>query len=105
MRVGKDTVVVVTGASGGVGRATVRLLAERGARIGLLARGRDGLEAAKREVQERGGQALIVPTDVSQFEQVQEAAEVTERTFGGRSPGAGFVAFMLAAKRGLGVRL
>jgi short-subunit dehydrogenase len=82
MRVGHDTVVVVTGASGGVGRATARLLATRGAKVVLLARGRDGLEGTKRDVESRGGQALVVPTDVSQFEQVQAAAERAEREFG-----------------------
>jgi short-subunit dehydrogenase len=82
MRVGKNTVAVVTGASGGVGRATVRLLAERGASIVLLARGKEGLEGARRDVEERGGRALAVPTDVSKFEQVEAAAEAAEKEFG-----------------------
>ncbi len=82
MRVDENTVVVITGASGGVGRATARLLAERHANIVLLARGRDGLEAAKGEVEARGGQALAVPTDVSNFEQVKAAADAALRTFG-----------------------
>ena len=54
-------VVVITGASAGVGRATARRFAEDGARIGLIARGRHGLEAAKREVEARGGRALVLP--------------------------------------------
>jgi len=82
MRVGKETVVVITGASGGVGRATARLLAARGASIALLARGREGLEGARREVEERGGRALVLPTDVSQAEQVEAAAAATERELG-----------------------
>jgi NAD(P)-dependent dehydrogenase (short-subunit alcohol dehydrogenase family) len=82
MRVGKDTVVVITGASGGVGRATARLLAERGASIALLARGREGLEGARREVEERGGRALVLPTDVSRAEQVDAAAAAAEHEFG-----------------------
>ncbi len=69
--IGPNTVVVITGASGGVGRATERLLAQKRARIVLLAQGKDGLEGAKREVEDRGGQALAIPTDVSQFEQVE----------------------------------
>ncbi len=82
MRVGKDTVVVITGASGGVGRATARLLAQRGAKLALLARGREGLEGARRDVEERGGRALVLPTDVSRAEEVEAAAEATERELG-----------------------
>ncbi len=82
MRIGNKTVVVITGASGGVGRATARLLGERGAKVVLLARGREGLEGAKRDVESRGGQALVVPTDVSNFEQVRAAADAAEHEFG-----------------------
>lgn len=74
--------VVITGASAGVGRAAVRAFAERGARIGLLARGRDGLEGARREVEAAGGQALVLPTDVSDPAQVEAAAAQVEATFG-----------------------
>ena len=82
MIVGRNTVVVITGASGGVGRATARLLATRGAKIALLARGKEGLEGARREVEARGGQAIAIPTDVSQFDQMQSAADAIERKFG-----------------------
>lgn len=82
MQIGNGTVAVITGASGGVGRATARLLGERGAKVALLARGREGLEGAKRDVESRGGQALVIPTDVSNFEQVQAAADATEHEFG-----------------------
>src|ERR1700684_4444372 len=82
MVVGPDTVAVVTGASGGVGRAAVRMLAERGAKIALLARGRDGLEGAKREVEALGARALAIPTDVSNFEQMDAAADTAERELG-----------------------
>ena len=57
--------VVITGASAGVGRATVRALAGPGKCIGLLARGKAGLEAAAREVEAAGGKALVLPTDVA----------------------------------------
>ena len=75
-------VVVITGASAGVGRATAREYAKLGARIGLLARGKDGLEAARREVDELGGQALAIPTDVADAEQVESAARQVEERFG-----------------------
>jgi NAD(P)-dependent dehydrogenase (short-subunit alcohol dehydrogenase family) len=79
---GQPEVVVITGASAGVGRATVRAFARRGARIGLLARGRDGLEGARRDVEALGSKALVLPTDVADAEQVEQAAEAVEREFG-----------------------
>ncbi len=75
-------VVVVTGASAGVGRATVRLFAEHGARIGLLARGKEGLEGAKADVERLGGQAIAIQTDVADPEQVEAAAAAVEEQFG-----------------------
>src|SRR3954471_17323875 len=75
-------VVVITGASGGIGRATARRFAQDGARIALLARGQAGLEARAREVEERGGQALVLPTDVADADQVEAAAQATESEFG-----------------------
>jgi len=75
-------VAVITGASAGVGRATVRAFARRGARVGLLARGHDGLEAARREVEEAGGRAVAVPTDVADAEAVEAAAEAIEHELG-----------------------
>lgn len=79
---GKPEVVVITGASAGVGRATVREFAKRGAWIGLLARGHDGLEAARHEVEEAGGRALVLPTDVSDARQVELAATAVEAGLG-----------------------
>jgi NAD(P)-dependent dehydrogenase (short-subunit alcohol dehydrogenase family) len=75
-------VVVVTGASAGVGRATAREFAKHGARVGLLARGRDGLEGARRDVEEAGGHALMIPTDVADAGQVEAAAALVEEMFG-----------------------
>ncbi len=77
-------VVVITGASAGVGRATVRAFAGRspGVRIGLLARSGDGLEGARREVEEAGGRALAVPTDVADPGQVEAAARRVEEELG-----------------------
>src|SRR6185312_9708222 len=78
----KTEVVVITGASAGVGRATVRRFAQDGACIGLLARGVDGLEGAKQEVEAAGGRALVLPTDVADPNQVEAAADAVEREFG-----------------------
>jgi short-subunit dehydrogenase len=75
-------VVVITGASGGVGRAIVREFARHGAHIGLLARGREGLEGAKRDVEALGGKALAIPTDVADAEAVDEAASRVEEELG-----------------------
>lgn len=75
-------VVVITGASAGVGRATARAFAQRGARIGLLARGRDGLEAARREIEDAGGQALTLPVDVADAKAIEAAADSVEESFG-----------------------
>jgi NAD(P)-dependent dehydrogenase (short-subunit alcohol dehydrogenase family) len=83
MRKGRrPEVVVVTGASAGVGRATVRAFARQGAHIGLLARGSDGLEAARAEVEAAGGKALVLPTDVANDAQVEAAAAAVEEAFG-----------------------
>src|SRR5579884_1323950 len=75
-------VVVITGASAGVGRAAVRRFAREGARIGLLARGHGGLEAACADVEQLGGRALAVSTDVADAAQVESAAQTIEREFG-----------------------
>jgi len=76
-------VVVVTGASAGVGRATAReLAAKHHARIGLIARGRAGLEGAAREVREAGGEGLVLPCDVSDAQAVERAASEVEERFG-----------------------
>jgi NAD(P)-dependent dehydrogenase (short-subunit alcohol dehydrogenase family) len=75
-------IVVITGASAGVGRATARAFGRRGAKVGLIARGREGLEAAKREIESDGGEAIVLPLDVSDENAVEQAAAEVERTFG-----------------------
>lgn len=79
---GRGEVVVITGASAGVGRAATRAFAERGAAVGLLARGTDGLEAARRDVEARGGRAVIAPCDVADANQVEAAAAQIEEELG-----------------------
>ena len=75
-------VVVITGASAGVGRATVRRFSRSKASIALIARGEDGLEGARREVEEAGGKALVRPCDVADHDAVERAAERIEATLG-----------------------
>jgi short-subunit dehydrogenase len=69
-----DQVVAVTGASSGVGRAIARAFGAAGAKVGLIARGMDGLDACAAEIRQAGGEALILPADVAVENEVQRAA-------------------------------
>jgi NAD(P)-dependent dehydrogenase (short-subunit alcohol dehydrogenase family) len=75
-------VVVVTGASAGIGRATVREFARHKARIALIARDPERLEAARAEAEQLGAQAIAIPADTADFNQVEAAAERVERELG-----------------------
>jgi NAD(P)-dependent dehydrogenase (short-subunit alcohol dehydrogenase family) len=75
-------VVVVTGASAGIGRATAVAFARRGNRVALLARGEKGLAGAAAEVRAAGGAALVVPVDVADADAVEAAADQVERELG-----------------------
>jgi NAD(P)-dependent dehydrogenase (short-subunit alcohol dehydrogenase family) len=79
---GHAPVVVVTGASAGVGRAIAREFAGRGWRVALLARGLDGLKGAAADVQRLGSEALVLPTDVADEAQVEAAAAAVEAKWG-----------------------
>lgn len=78
----KNEVVVVTGASAGLGRAIARHFGSHGASVGLLARGVDGLEGAKKEIERAGGKALVLPTDIADADAVEKAAAGVEQEFG-----------------------
>lgn len=81
-RNGAPRVVVVTGASAGVGRAAARAFGRERAHVGLVARGQDGLDGAKHEIEAAGGRAICLPVDVSDADAVNNAAETVEREFG-----------------------
>jgi NAD(P)-dependent dehydrogenase (short-subunit alcohol dehydrogenase family) len=78
----KHEVVVITGASAGVGRATAHEFARHGASIGLIARGTERLEATREEVETLGGRALVLPCDVANPEQVEDSAAEVEAKLG-----------------------
>lgn len=78
----RQKVVVVTGASAGVGRATVMEFAKKRYKIGLIARGVEALNEVKSEVEELGGEALVIPADVADAQQMEQAAAQVEEVFG-----------------------
>ena len=78
----RSEVVVVTGASAGIGRAIVQRFAREGADVGLIARGEAGLAGAKRDVEAAGGQAVIAVADVADSEQMEAAAQRIEDELG-----------------------
>lgn len=78
----RTPVVVVTGASAGLGRAIAHAFAKRGAKVGLLARNPEALAAAKQECEDLGGEAMFIPTDVSDAEAVERAANRIEQELG-----------------------
>jgi NAD(P)-dependent dehydrogenase (short-subunit alcohol dehydrogenase family) len=78
----QEQTVVITGASGGIGRATARLFGERGARVVLIARGQAGLDGAAADVAGAGGKPLVIAADVADYAQVAAAARQAEEHFG-----------------------
>lgn len=79
---GTRGVVVVTGGSGGVGRAAVRELANRGWAVAVLARGRAGVEAAAAEARRAGQRALALSVDVADLHALETAAQTVESELG-----------------------
>jgi NAD(P)-dependent dehydrogenase (short-subunit alcohol dehydrogenase family) len=75
-------VVVITGASAGVGRALARAYGARGASVGLIARGVDGLDGARADVERAGGRARVLPADVADAAKIEDAAAAVEDAFG-----------------------
>lgn len=78
----RSEVVVITGASAGVGRAAAREFGRQGASVGLISRNQQRLETAKREIEEAGGHALVLPLDVADANAMESAAERVERELG-----------------------
>jgi short-subunit dehydrogenase len=78
----KSEVVVITGATAGVGRAVAREFGRRRACVGLIARGADGLAATRREIEAAGGQALELAVDVADAQKMAAAADEVAKTFG-----------------------
>ena len=77
-----EQVVVVTGASGGIGRAVAQAFGARGAKVALLARGELGLQGAASDVKAAGGTALTIPVDTADHKQLEAAAQQVEQELG-----------------------
>ncbi len=77
----KDKVVIITGASTGIGKETALLFAQHGAKVVAAARSRDKLVALKKEIEDKGGNCSVVPTDVSREEEVKNLIQQTAQTY------------------------
>src|SRR5918993_1325841 len=78
-----EQIVVLTGASSGIGLATARELAERGATLVLVSRNQEALDALAAECRARGREALAIRADVGRNEDLERVGQLTTETFGG----------------------
>ncbi len=79
----QNKIVLITGASSGIGRATALRLANLGAQVGLAARDSERLASVAAEIAKKGGKSLVIPTDVTEAEKCQSAVNQTVEEFGG----------------------
>jgi NAD(P)-dependent dehydrogenase (short-subunit alcohol dehydrogenase family) len=79
----QNKIVVITGASAGIGRATAVEFARHGWRVALISRGQEGLQGARDEVEAAGGSAMLIAADVADHAQVEAAAQRIEHEWGG----------------------
>lgn len=82
MSTNQDKVVIITGASSGIGEATAKELSSKGAKLILAARREDRLKKLQEEIQTTGGQAIYKVTDVTSYEQMEELAEASLKAYG-----------------------
>lgn len=102
MKILPGNVVLVTGASSGIGREVALAFARRGCRLSLVARRREALEEVSAEVERAGGEALVLPADVSDAAAINTAVERTIDRFGALQvvvPNAGLGRYALAAEQ------
>ena len=79
----KNQVIVITGATSGIGLVTARMAAKRGARLVLAARSQDALQQLTSEIEQGGGRAIHVVADVGKQEDVHEIVQAAQGAFGG----------------------
>jgi len=78
----KDKTAIITGASAGIGRATALLLASMGAKVGAIARDKEGLASLKQEIEDLGSLIATAPADVSDFAELSQAVDKIQKEIG-----------------------
>lgn len=82
MRLFRDKVALITGASSGIGQTVALKLAQQGARVGLVSRNREALDSLANQIRQAGSEALVIPTDVTRRDQCERAVIEAAATFG-----------------------